>query len=604
MPGLGHPEDFSFEELCDKLKTDMLLADKVFLPFSPPLSIHQQATYRTYEEGNFFFHQAVRGGAKSYTTSRFSLVKGLTHLMTAVETAPTYRQALINFNYIVGCIKENSTPRNPFPLVKELDGKIIGGGNIEARMRFKNGTIIKALPMGKGERVRGERADFLHCDEFYQMDKVMFMTHLLPTLNKPEMEGDQLGLTPLRPMGQLILTTSAEYEDCFAYHFLTGTILKKIKLEDQLVKEDPDFRRKYYLISWTIDDLTKFGFKMNQDIMELQTADLSADERERALYNRWVGTAGQFFKSNMREKMASSAVKVETQRQAGYDYAFTVDIAMVEGGDDFVIHVWKFLGDRKMALVNSYFDNGLPNDDMAAKIHEFNEKFQPEWIYMDKGGGGLSVTDSLSKRRLTLKDDRQINIPNPILLHNDQRLDGQHVLILNRPTDPKVQEAFSGDAKMGEMLTNEDVLSHLMYDGLRKLLDREENLIFIPDIADIQQDNYGRPEIEIWDNIQESVNQLRHLAVKTEETNDGKRVVVRTKINKMPTYVWKHAKKDGGVAFCYGLIPYLLHYEEERGAEPDEQGIIIEQTFMTDDPFMGLHERSTDIFNHFSPFNK
>jgi hypothetical protein len=599
VPGLGYPDQFTFEELCDRLQNDILLADKVFLPFSPPLSIHQQATFRAYESGDYFFHEAVRGGAKSYTTSRFNLVYGLTHLVTTVLTAPTYRQALINFNYMVGCIKENNTVRNPFPLGKELDGKIIGGGNIEARMRFKNGTVNKALPMGKGERVRGERADIMHCDEFYQMDKTMFMYHLLPILNKPEMEGDQLGLTPTRPDSKLIITTSAEYEDSFAYHFLTGTMLKKIKWEDELVAQDPNYRRKYWVLNWTFDDLKEFGYKMNKELWDLQTAELTPEEKQRALYNIWVGTAGQFFPSNLRETIASPTIKVETERRKGSDYALTIDVAMVEGGDDFVIHVWKFLGNRKMALVNSYFDNGLPNDDMALKIHEFNDKFHPEWIYMDKGGGGLSVVNSLSKRILVLKNGEQVKIDNPIVLHDDFALEGQHILIVNRPTDSKVREAFAGDAKAAEYLSNEDVLSHLMYDNMKKLLTREEPLILIPDIADITQDNYGRREIEIWDNINESVSQLRHLAVKTEEVSEGKRVVVRTKINKMPTYVWKHAKKDGGVCFCYGIVPYLLHYEDERGAEPEEPTVIVQPMYFTDSPIFNYTERAADYAHIF-----
>lgn len=584
VPGLGY--DFSFEQLCNHLKNDIVLADAYLLPFSPKLSLHQQATFYKYQEAKFIFHEACRGGAKSYSTGRFMLVYGLINLMTGVFTAPTYRQALQTFNYAVGCIRENSTDRNFVNLARELDGRIVGGGNIEAKMKFKNGSMHKALPMGSGEKIRGERADILHCDEFYQMDKSMFNDHILPFLYKrvsnPNSADENV---QERVASKLILTTSAEYEECFAYSFLLNTMLPKMREEDILIESDPHYRRKYCVIDWTIDDLVTCGFELDPDIVELQMSDATVEEKNRALYNKWSGSSGQFFPTNLQDRLERANVRIEHRGEPGYQYALTVDIAQVKGGDDFIIHVWKFLGDRKMALVNSFWGNGLESDEMALKIHEFHDKFPSiETIYMDKGGGGLSVVSSLSKRKLVLSDGEEVPISRPIMLHDQVYMNGEKVLILNRPTDEKVREAFAGETgRVADFISSEDVLAHLTYDTLKTYLMREEPNIVIPYEASEVQDEYARSEVQILDNIRESVHQLRHLKMVIKELPDGTKEIVRTKVGKVPTYVWRNARKDGGVTFCYSIVPFLLHYQEERGSEPEPISMIIEPQIYNDD---------------------
>lgn len=569
-------EGFTFEELCEALKHDILLADRVLFPFSPQLSAHQQATFLEYEEGKFAFHQACRGAAKSYSTARYMLLKALTWLMTGIFTAPTFRQALLAFKYAIAILSENSTARNPINLARELDGKITGGGgsSVEARMKFKNGSILKALPMGQGERLRGERADILYCDEFYQMDQTLFKVHILPFLYKPIIENNN-PYVPKRLESKLIMTTSAEYEDCFAYHFLTHTMLPKVAQQ-----EKEGGRRKYIVIDWNIDDLNACGFPLEPDIIELQTGNAPTEEKQRALYNKWTGISGQFFPGNIAEKIARPDIHIEHESDPRYSYALTVDVAISATGDDFIIHVFKFLGDRQMAFVNSFRATGLSPDDMAFQIHQFNNAFKPEIIYMDKGGGGLAVVSSLAKRKLVMSSNQEVPIDSPILLYDEVMLSGQKKLVLNRPADSRVKEALMGDRPTGqEYIAQEEVVLHLMYDGFKLLLGNEPPVIFIPEFASEKMDNYYRSEIEILDNIRESIHQLRHLAVKTIELADGTREVVRSPRTKVPMYVWKNSKKDGAIAFCYAYIPYMLHYQYELGEQVQNSPMIIQPNY-------------------------
>lgn len=585
-------EGFSFEDLCNALKHDILLADKVFLPYSYPLAPHQAASFLEFEEGKFIFEEACRGASKTSKIARYMLLKSLTWFCAGIFTAPTFRQALQGFNYALGYVKENSTPRNPINLWRELDGKPVGGGGqqSEARMRFKNGAILKALPMGSGEKIRGERADILFCDEFFKMDREMFNVHILPFLLKPM--NISTNVKAQKPESKLLMATSAEYEDCFAYHFLCETMLPRMRTDVELQQQDPNHRRKYIVIDWNIEDLQACHFELEPDVIELQTGNASFEEKQRALYNRWIGISGQFFPSNIAEKLASPQVNIEMNPDGVSAYALTVDVAIAQGGDDFIIHTWKFPGNRRMDLVNSFFGNGLSPDDMAWEIHKFNNTFRPEIIYMDKGGGGLAVVSSLAKRKLILSNGDEISIDNPILLYDEFRLVGQKVLVLNRPSDPKIKEAFMGELPSGQdYISQEEVVLHLTYDTLKKILmGSGEPLIRIPEFASESTDEYYRSEIEILDNIREAVHQMRHLAVKTVDTADGQKEVVRSTKTKVPIYVWKHAKKDAAVTFAYGIVPYLLHYKSERGADEGPPAIIIQPNYFGMDWLYALEE--------------
>lgn len=555
------PKDFSFQKFSQSVKKDIILADQLFLPKSYKLTGVQRVTLKALKEHKVIFMQAGRGSAKTYTVARFILLEALTNKIKVVCTGPTYRQALLPFNYVKELVQENSVESLPFSLARELDGSIVTGNNIESRIKFKNGSIIKALPMGNGQRLRGERAHILVCDEFFAMDRTLFNNHIVPFLLRP--------MSPNEYESKLIMSTSAEYEDSFAYYFLTNEMLP------QMAKGN----KKYMVLDWQVEDIKASGMILEPDIMALLVSNQTSEEKERVLHNKWVGTGGQFFPANLRERMASPKVHVEYEAEPGFAYSLSVDVATSNIGDNFVIQVWKFLGNKEMALVNSFWDKGLSPDEMALKIHEYNDKFRPEWIVMDKGGGGLFVQSSLSKRRLVLRDNSIVEIPSPILLHDEYgALIGQKKLILTQPTDPLVRSAFSGDrARGGEHIHSEDIFVHLLYDGLRNTIMQDKCPILIPLESREDFGDQERSEERIKDLIWESVYQLRHLSIKYQENPDGSKDIVRSKINKVPMYVWKNSSKDGASAFAYGYIAYCLHYAAERGADDSGYQPIVQE---------------------------
>ena len=592
-------EETVVSSLCDLIKNNAVFRDRMFFRDSLPLNSFQKVTIQLLCDHKFNFLQAIRGSAKSYIIARALLGIMLAHKTKVVLTGPTFRQALHVFNYISVLIQENSGPNHPFNLMSEVIGNITIG-TMEARIKFKNGSILKVLPMSDGTRIRGERANILVFDEAFMLEKTMYSSHILPFLQQPKVKGGQ------EP--KLILATSAENQECYVYTLLQKW-LKKIDKENDIVAKNPNYKRKYVVIDWNIDDIRACGMQMEDDVIEEILNGASDQERERVLYNKWISMAGQFFPANMIEKMRNKDVFIEHEAAAGFTYGLSVDVATQKDGDAFVIHVWKFLGDRKAAIVNTYWQWGQSADEMAAKIHKVNDTFHPRWIMMDSGGGGLYVANSLSKRKIIDRNGKETIIENPILMHDEEngQMKGTRKLILNKPNDPLVRAAFSGlRSRSGEEIKTYDVFVHLLYDGLKNQINSIDPCIYIPDFPGDEGDE-DRSDLKIYDQIQESVYQMRFLTVKMIENTDGTKVIARSKTAKVPLYTWKTSNKDGASAFAYGYILYLLHYMSDRGGEEKYSGPRVQPNFTMYDEahfLRGYVEDPSQTYNPFAAANQ
>lgn len=549
-------QNSTFQDLIQRAKDDIILADHLWLPQSKKLFPFQRVTMRTLHEASVTWLEGMRGSAKSYLDARAVLCMGLMSPLKVVFTGPTFRQAMHPFNYVDTLIKENWDDELPLSLSREQIGVTVRG-SMEAVIRLQNGTVFKALPMGNGERLRGERADILVCDEFFLMEREMFQSHILPFL---------LGHAEEDQVKKIIMSTSAEFEDSFAFSVLSKRVLPNVFREDKLWDKDPTYKRQWALLSWDINDLRAEGYNLKQDVLDLLLEGANEEEREQALFNKWKGTSGQFFPANLTEKMSSTDCRIEYSKDNVHSYGMTVDVARSLEGDNFVIHVFKFYPEtQKMHFVNSFVDKGLSASEMAAKIYHYDERFDPEWILMDKGGGGMFVRDELMKSVLEFQDGKKQEVkPKDFIIEwNENRaIPGRRKLIFNRVTDEKVGSAFADDrSRGGEYIHNEDIFAHLLYDGLRKTLLMHDIPILIPaEYGD--EGSEDEPEAAIYSRIREAIQQLRLLRMDVKTDGQGNKQVVYTKVNTVPRYKWKHATKDSAVAFCYSYILFSLMFRE------------------------------------------
>ncbi len=586
----------SFQELIELSLQDIILRDQLWLPNSSHLFPFQRVTLRAIQEATIVWLEAMRGAAKSYMVARGALLEGLVSPIKVVCTGPTFRQAMHPFNYIDMLINENSDPDLPLSLERERESGTVRG-SMEAVIRLKNGTVFKALPMGNGERLRGERADILICDEFFLMERELFQTHILPFL---------LGHQEVGQIKKLIMSTSAEWEDSFAYSVLVKRIIPNVIREDGLYAANPDYHRTYALLSWDVDDIRAEGYHVSEDVLNLLLEGASEEERQQALYNKWKGMSGQFFPANLVSKMSSPAVSIEYGRDGEHEYGFSVDIARMKDGDNFVVNVLKFLPElgNKMYFVNSYWNKGLSAAEMAWKIFEFDKRFDPSWIIMDPGGGGIFVRDELMKTTLEFTDGTKKTIqPQDFIVEwNENRsIPGKKKLIFKRVTDDMVRQSFSDSrSRLGEYIANEDILSHLMYDGLRQSLAMYDIPILIPATYTEEGDS-DDSEAVIFDRIRQSIQQLKLLRMETRVDGSGSRVLVHSKVNRVPKYIWRNAVKDGAVTFCYGFILYGLMFRNARDGRFGQSDPLVAPTMQTAESLL-LNNPTVKVGQIWNPF--
>jgi hypothetical protein len=499
-------------------------------------------------EHNVYLNEFVEHN--TYLAARYCTAKMFGYKCKTVNVGPTFRQALGPWTYSKTLIEENY--ETLIPLEREV--KRNARDSMRAEIELYNGSRNVALPMGaSGEKIRGERADILVADEFYLTEKSMFETHVRPFL---------LGEKPVGSVGpKIILATSPEWQNCYAYSVFVD-YLRSIYDEDRMCELDPNFKRLYNVIDIRVSDALRSGYNLDKNIMKQTLDNASAEERKQILENKWIGVTGQFMPSNLIEKMSSPDIRIENEADGNAAYTLAVDIATDPNGDFFVIHVFKMIPDTRMGFVNSFWAKGFTDDDMAWKIHQFNHRFKPQWIVMDKGGGGVYVTQALARTTLTLSSGETQKIPVPILLHDEVRkIEGQRKLVLNKVADEKIRQGFSADReRAGEYIHSEDILSHLMFTGLKKALSQENPMIIIPDKYDEDACDEEATHGVIFDNIRESINQLKSLTIETKTDGDGNTYVVTTKFNKLPSYIFKSTKKDGAMTLCYGYLSYKIFH--------------------------------------------
>lgn len=150
----GRPRRVNLLSVADYFSNDILAFDRYAQPESNrvyPLYPHQRIILNEMMDRVFLWVQVMRGGAKSSSFARGFIDYALMNPgAKIVLTAPTFRQSLLVFDEIARLIDLNAKNANSsFSIKGELKGDI-RRGTIEALVEFKNGSLIKAVPMGDG----------------------------------------------------------------------------------------------------------------------------------------------------------------------------------------------------------------------------------------------------------------------------------------------------------------------------------------------------------------------------------------------------------------------------------------------------------------------
>lgn len=462
---------------------------------------------------NIYWCQS-RGSGKSFMMAIYVALYTILYPNEAVlMLAPSYRQSLMLYDKIMSEVYNKS-----FSFRYELEDN--ARGSMQAYYKIKNMSTIKFLPVGDGNKIRGERATMLFLDEHAQHDQSIIDRVIMPMLisdlnydpDNPDREAFQ---------ATVICATSAYFQFNHSYKTFQSHLQRMATDKDYYCSVIP------YNIPLSVN-------LYNEKFVAKQKRDMSSDDFEMEMNCKWVsGNEDAFITIQTWDK----GIKYEETLQPlfkgreNHEYVLFADIAREEGGDNASLKIGEIRG-TKIAIVREKALNGKTYQEITNQIREFCRDFNIITIWMDKFGGGTAVRDLLADEWFDY--ETQKTYP-PILEIDSPRNDG---------------------IKMLEFVVANAELNHHMGHLVKKHIE-QGNFIF-PTLMDRYPDDH---EMEMA--------YLDLIMVKKEVTNI--QAIPSGNFHRFAPTKGSNLRKDRWTTMCYSAL-----YIEERLLLREDDGLIIE----------------------------
>lgn len=363
-----------------------------------------------------------RGASKSFMLAVYAIMRAIfTPGSKIVIVAASFRQSRLVFNYIEELYESSPILQAATKyLSKPADSREIRIGD----------SVIMALPLGNGEKIRGVRATHILVDEYASIPEEIFQVVVrgfaavsadpVAAAEKIHVENELIKAGKMskkdrkKSMGnQIVYSGTASYqfnhfyklfkihEDIInrAYIGEASNINDRFQLEEDgtFLEGEIDYR-DYSIIRIPHNALPK-GFMDEKQIAQAKatmTNSLFSMEYccqfptdsdgffKRSAIN--AATPGMF---DMEEK----PISVEVRGEPGYEYVMGIDPA--RKSDNFAISIVKLMGNGIYHNVFCTSFNKKTWPDMVREVRNILTKFNIVRIAVDAGGGGTIVEDLL-----------------------------------------------------------------------------------------------------------------------------------------------------------------------------------------------------------------
>jgi len=400
---------------------------------------------------------ASRGAGKTFMLAVYAALRAmLTPGSKVVIVASSFRQSKLVFEYIEKIYEYSPLFRACCPrgIKKPSDSVFLDVGT----------SVIRALPLGNGEKIRGIRATHIITDEFASISQEIFQvvvrgfasvssnpieaatqTHLeREAIKEGRMTVDEM----TRKQGnQIVYSGTANYQfNHFYKTFMTHKAIIDNKIrgdakevgdklgiedaEESLITEGGLDYRDYGIIRIPYQGLPESYMDEKQISQAKVTMPKALFQME---YECIFPTDSDgFFKRSIinsatpghRSSAGGSAFGIELAGKPGYEYVMGIDPARKT--DNFAISILQILPHNETYKnVYCYSMRGKSYTRAARKIRELLAKFNIVRIAMDAGGGGNAIMDILQDGKFLEPGE------SPIWLFDDEdqkRFAGEHIL--------------------------------------------------------------------------------------------------------------------------------------------------------------------------------
>ncbi len=538
------------EEMAKRLQDDPIFADQFFLQETndpenyadgtyQPLVDYQGHLFDVLDQNDVIWLQGARGSAKSSTFARW--LDSYCLRFSGVRAglfAPSFRQSKQLHDYCTGYIAANSKiDAHVYKIESELAADPIRGQ--EVLMKFRNGSLIEALPAGDGTRLRGKRFNVIGIDEAYLLEQEFHVSHILPMGNV------KIGNRKTK----IIYMTTSYYADVYAYSILKG-----------IAREVAAGTPGYAIVDVTLGDVIASGFPFDKKFvlhqLKEQTDETSgklSDEAKMTFFNIWVKSGATFYtpslvKDCQRVDLAVCEKRIEKDSA---EYVLGVDPAGM-GEDKTEMGVIRCPGNDDRQLVAVWKWQKQRPEEIAGNIHKMVDLYNIRTIVMDKSGSLGGIVADLCSKRLQLIDGLwQERTPIMLWNHLDVR-DSRAQIVLTLPGDERILTAITGN-RVDSTATSEIQLKNVLHLNMKQKMTNGK--FFAPKMMR-DEDYYNSDRGEIMDNIQEALGQFPKIDRK--RTANGKDLYVDARGNWLFT---RPQKDDGAYAIIYANYAANVHYQ-------------------------------------------
>jgi hypothetical protein len=352
----------------------------------------------------------TRGAGKTFQLAVLATLRAALYSSQKVGViAASYRQSKMVFAEIERMYRASKVFRDMCvkPPVRSTDMCELG---------FKNGSMIQALPLGDGEKIRGARFYFLLLDEIAQIPlEILDVVILGMTATKKDpiksarreavkqrlreegrdSEIDAIfGSTEELTRNYVIAASTAFYQFNHLYDMLKKYV--KIITEKKLVEKNMELWKSYAVYKLAYNMLPE-GFMSIESVL-MAKEKMSSMQFKMEYETLFPSDSGGFFPASIVMNCWDKALKIhyEVSGVENGSYVLFVDPARTSDNCSFV--VLKKVNtntNTKYAPVNVSVVNGRKFQEAADRIRMLHRRFNFMHIGMDSGGGGHAIADIL-----------------------------------------------------------------------------------------------------------------------------------------------------------------------------------------------------------------
>ena len=367
-----------------------------------------------------------RGSGKTFLNAVFACLKAMLYPGHRVGLlAPTFRQSKFVFDectklYHRSPIMQMACERKPTTQSDNCYIRFKATGT-------KNPSMIQAIPLGDGTKIRGSRFFTILCDEFPHIPEEIFNMVIRPmaaTVAEP-MENVRKLARQKEMLHKGLITQEEIDEDTVTNQIIITssgyfTFNHMYKLY-QAYKDEMERGNDNYAVYRVPFTLLPEGFLDSKSI-EAAQREMSSLEFRMEYEAAFIPDTDAFYKASLLE--ACSTTGFSTRVAGEYEKSYCLGIDPARSEDSFAICVAELGVPSK--IVHAVEIQKMPFPQMCELIEDLCDAFNVQSIYMDAGGGGLAIKDILA-------ENNRGHRAGPLLDPNDevhQAKSGRHILTM------------------------------------------------------------------------------------------------------------------------------------------------------------------------------